>query len=301
MNRRDMLLRSGAGALALGAYSFPMGWAAGRDGAPKKILMFTRSQGFEHSVVKRGPDNAPSLAERVMTELAKKNNFEITCTKDGREFIPENIAKYDVFFFETTMDLTKEGSDNQPPMPVEGKKAFLDAIAKGKGFVGCHCASDTFHSPGVGWANQEKDKIDPYIAMLGGEFFSHGAQQSAKMKVVDDKFPATAGLMDFDLKEEWYSLKNIAPDLHVLLVQTTQGMKGREYQRPDFPATWARRHEQGRVFYTSLGHREDVWESPLFHKIVLGGLAWAAGNVEADVKPNVATVTPEASVVPMKT
>src|SRR5260370_31914708 len=43
-------------------------------------------------------------------------------------------------------DLTEEkGTDGTPPMSVEGKKAFLDAIAAGKGFIGCHCASDTFH------------------------------------------------------------------------------------------------------------------------------------------------------------
>ena len=64
-------------------------------------------------------------------------------------------------------------------MPPEGKTAFLKAIAEGKGFVGCHCASDTFHTPGKRDENQERDKLDPYIAMLGGEFIVHGAQQKA--------------------------------------------------------------------------------------------------------------------------
>jgi hypothetical protein len=72
-------------------------------------------------------------------------------------------------------------------------------------------------------------------------------------------------------------------------------MKGAMYQRPSFPATWARMHGKGRVFYTSMGHREDVWTNPIFQQIVLGGIAWALGNVEADVTPNIATVTPKAN------
>lgn len=298
MNRRDMLIRSGATALTLGLSRFPQGWTAPLDGSTKKILMFTRSQTFEHSVVKRGKNNEDSLAERIVKGLAKKNNFEVTCTKDGREFLPETIAKFDAFLFETTGDLTAEGGDKQPPMPAEGKKAFLDAIAKGKGFVGCHCASDTFHSKGDPWKNQSKDDIDPYIAMVGGEFIRHGAQQESTMHVVDDAFPATKGMHDFRLKEEWYSLRNFAPDLHVLIVQETTGMKGDEYERPAFPETWARKHGEGRVFYTSLGHREDVWENPMFQKMLVGALAWAVGNVNADVAPNLDKVAPQATVMP---
>ncbi len=92
-----------------------------------------------------------------------------------------------------------------------GKKALLDAIAGGKGFIGCHCASDTFHSKGGQWQNQERDKVDPYIAMLGGEFIKHGDQQKAWMRVLDAEFPGIKGQKDFQMNEEWYSLKNFAP------------------------------------------------------------------------------------------
>ena len=58
------------------------------------------------------------------------------------------------------------------------------------------------------------------------------------------------------LDEEWYTEKNFSPDIHVLLVQDTTGMKGTDYARPPFPSTWARLHGTGRVFYTTMGHRE---------------------------------------------
>ena len=199
MNRREMLTRAGATAFTLGLSQFPFGWTARADTPKRRILMYTRSQTFEHSVVKRGKNNELSLAENIVQDLGRKHGFEVTCTKDGREFLPETIAKYDGFLFETTGDLTKEGGDHQPPMPVEGKQALLKAIADGKAFVGSHCASDTFHSPGKPFENQAADKIDPYIAMLGGEFIKHGNQQKSWMRVVDHKFPGTQGLKDFEL------------------------------------------------------------------------------------------------------
>jgi type 1 glutamine amidotransferase len=144
----------------------------------------------------------------------------------------------------------------------------------------------------------QPDQIDPYIKMIGGEFFSHGSQQKATMRVVDPKFPGLSGQSDFTLNEEWYSLKNFAPDMHVILVNETEGMRDWQYQRPAFPATWARMHGRGRVYYTSMGHREDVWENPLFQKMLLGALSWATGQAEADLTPNLQTATPKAAEMP---
>jgi type 1 glutamine amidotransferase len=298
MNRRDVL-KVGVAGLALGVSAFPFRWSARADAPKRKILMYTRSQTFEHPCIKRGKDNELSLGENIAVELGKKHGFDVTCTKDGKEFLPETIGQYDAFLFETTGDLTKEGGDGQRPMPPEGKEALLKAIAGGKGFVGCHCASDTFHSGGDRNKDQPRDQMDPYIAMLGGEFISHGDQQKALMRVTDNKFPGAADLKDFELLEEWYALKNFAPDLHVILVQVTDGMKTAGgnwiYHRPEYPATWARKHEKGRVFYTSMGHREDVWQNPVFQDLLLGGLSWVLGNVEADVTPNLDKAAPKAS------
>jgi type 1 glutamine amidotransferase len=292
MNRRDLLKTTAA----LGLGGFPFGWTVAADAPKRRVLVYTRSQGYEHSVVKRVKQGELSLAERIVSNLGEKHGFEVTCTKDGREFLPDAIAQYHAFLFETQGDLTQEkGVDGYPPMPPEGKAALLKAIGGGKGFVGCHCASDTFHSPGDRDKNQEHDKLDPYIAMLGGEFIVHGAQQKALIRVVDPSFPGIKDLKDFELNEEWYALKNFAPDLHVVLVQDTEGMKGEMYERPRFPATWARKHEKGRVFYTSMGHREDVWENSIFQGLLLGGLSWAFGNVEADVTPNLEKRTPKAN------
>ncbi|MBN2475576.1 MAG: ThuA domain-containing protein [Pirellulales bacterium] len=281
MKRREMLAATGAAVLGLS--TFPFGWAAAAENKKQKVLYFTRSAGFEHGAVKRNGDEL-SFSEKTLIEMGKKAGFEVECTKDGTVF-DGDLDQYDCIAFYTSGDLTQPKEGQGPPMSPEGKKKLLDAIAAGKGFVGIHAATDSFQSGG----------IDPYIAMLGGEFVSHGPQQQATVTVTSPKFPGVGKEKSLTMHEEWYALEKFAENLHVILVQETEGMQGGCYQRPPFPATWARMHDKGRVFYTSFGHRDDIWTNPAVQSIMLGGFAWTMGNVDADVTPNIAQVTPKAN------
>ena len=292
LTRRQAMMTVAAAAAAFATGSLPMGWTRAADGKTRKVLFFTKSAGFQHSVVERKGEGL-AHAEKVLTEMGKRSGFEVTATKDGRIFTKEKLAEFDVIAFYTTMDLTKEGTDKSPPMPSNGKEVLFDFIRSGKGFVGFHCASDTFHSQG--------GKVDPYIRMLGGEFRSHGKQQKSKILIPQGaKFPIE-GLKEFEMHEEWYELYNLNPDMHVIQVQDTKSMEEERYKKlPNFPMTWARKEGNGRVFYTSMGHREDVWTNPLFQAVALGGMAWAAGNVESDVPSNFREVTPGAMELAIK-
>ena len=289
IDRRDMLRTTGAAVLA--ASAFPLHWIAAAEKKKQKVLYFSRSAGFEHGAVKL-KDGKPSISDRILTELGKRHGFDVVCTKDGRVF-DGNLNQYDAIAFYTSGDLTKPNKAKTPPMSPKGKKKLLRTIARGKGFVGLHAATDSFHSKGP--RNQNQTEVDPYVAMLGGEFIVHGAQQEAIIRAASPNFP---GVKQFGqaqkLKEEWYTLKNFAKDLHVILIEDNEGMEGDCYQRPPFPATWARMHRKGRVFYTSFGHRDDIWTNPLVQGIIAAGLAWAMGNVKVDVTPNIDKVTPKA-------
>ena len=117
--------------------------------------------------------------------------------------------------------------------------------------------------------------------------------------MTDPDFPGAKGFgRSFKIMDEWYSPKNLADDLHVIIAHDTKGMRGWQYERPNFPQTWARMHGKGRVFYTSMGHREDVWENPLYQGLILGALGWATGKVDASVEPNISKVTPEYATNP---
>jgi type 1 glutamine amidotransferase len=72
-----------------------------------------------------------------------------------------------------------------------------------------------------------------------------------------------------------------------------QGMPGH------FPVSWVRSEGKGRVFYTSLGHREDLWDDDAnvrdrvnspevaqrFQKHILGGIRWALGLAPGSSEP----------------
>ncbi|HZZ44400.1 MAG TPA: ThuA domain-containing protein [Tepidisphaeraceae bacterium] len=317
---RRHFLQSATAALAISPF-LNSRLLANDAGARKKILFFTKSQTFQHSAIARPTPDKLSLAEQTLTDLGAKNNFDVTCSKDGSIFTPDNIASFDAFAFYTTGDLTKPSDPRatkkgpgshpvpdparaEPPMPPGGKEAFLDAIKAGKGFVGFHSAADTLHSPKHvrGQVNllrdlddQGHDQFDPYIQMLGGEFIIHGQQQKALLKCIDPNFPGAKAFDNAQITEEWYSLKNFAPDLHVILAQDCSAMHGPMYQRGTYPETWARMHGAGRVFYTSMGHREDIWKKPEYLALILGALNWITKRIDVDIPANIQQATPDAN------
>jgi hypothetical protein len=276
-----------ASAAVLGLSAFSIGRARAAESKRKRLLYFTASVGFEHPPVVC-TDGKPSCSDRVMTEFGRRGGFDVECTKDGRVF-DGDLDRFDAFAFYTCGDFLQPGMHNTPPMSPPGKKRLLDAVAAGKGFVGFHSTSFTIPSKGR--------RLDPFLAMLGGEFITHGAPQEAALLLVPP-FPGVSALgcaEGLSFTDEWYALKNFAKDMHVVLVQETKYLKGDCYRRPDYPSTWARMHGKGRVFYTSLGHFNEVWMNPFFQAITMGGLSWALGNVQADVKPNLDPVAPHAN------
>jgi type 1 glutamine amidotransferase len=272
----------------------------------KSVLVFTKSSGFEHAVVKRSGSQL-SIAETVVTELGKKNGFDVNCSKDGRVFDSKEFHSYAAALFFTTGDLTQSGTDANPSMSPAGKQTLLSAIEQGLGFVGCHAASDTFHTQ-PDPANLSNRYVahgadsDPYLRMLGGEFIIHGGHprlQTADVIVNDPSFPGLAGVQSpVSLNEEWYSLKDFAPDLHVILTVDTKTLHDKCYERRPYPVTWARMQGKGRVFYTAIGDRPENWENSFFLNLLAGGLRWSLGDVAASVSPNLAAAAPGFADIP---
>jgi len=319
-SRREILRTGTLAAAAMLASPF-FTWAqatAAADAKPgkgKKVLLFTKSQYFPHEAVTRKPkdDGTPgdtlAWGEQYFHDWATAAGYEVTISKEGNFFTPENVDKFDAFAFYTCGDLTQPpgtkypNNDKTSPMTEAGKGALLKAIEAGKGFIGLHSASDTFniasHNAYPVKILPKGEKIDPFCMMLGAEFTSHASQQEATVRVGSKAFPGLTDIQEFTTTEEWYAFTNMSPDLHVIFVQDTSTMKlvngQREapYRGDPYPNTWARLHGKGRVFYTSLGHREDVWTRPLYKQMVLAALAWSTRVVENDVKPNFAQACPK--------
>jgi uncharacterized protein len=173
--------------------------------------------------------------------------------------------------------------------PLPDKDGFIKWIENGGAFIGFHSATDTFK----GW--------EPYYTMLQGTFTNHGAQVPADLIAGDVKHPANAGIGEkWDLKqEEMYLVKN-----HDRTKVRELWYLNHHPNKPNeaglFPVAWCREHGKGKVFYSSLGHREDLWNddpalkgrlnsvetSKQFQAHVLGGIKWALGLAPGSAEPN---------------
>lgn len=228
----------------------------------RKLLFLTHSAGFKHAVI--------PLAEKIMPEIGKSmGNFETTITQDCSLINENNLKNYDAVMFYTTGEL---------PISEEGKKSFLEFIRRGKGFIGVHCATDTFY------------KWPEYGEMIGGYFDQHPWHTDVVVQVEDRKFPAAAHLGDtFKVKDEIYQFKNwYREKTHVLLRldPTSVDLTDKRVHRTDkdFALAWCHPYGKGRVFYSALGHRDEVWQDERFQKFLVNGILWAMGETKAEAK-----------------
>jgi len=194
-----------------------------------------------------------------------------------RKLSPANLKAYDgVIFASTTGDL-----------PLPDKQGFLNWIADGHAFIGLHSATDTFHG------------FPAYIEMIGGEFKTHGPQVAVDCLNQDPTHAAVQMLPStWPVFDEIYQFKNFyRGKVRGLL---TLDKHPNDKSPGDYPVAWCKQIGTGRMFYTSLGHRNDLWDptaaeggkrmnSPatakLYQQHVLGGILWSLGLAVGDAKP----------------
>jgi uncharacterized protein len=267
--------------------------AATLHAEPKKLLVVTTTTGYRHASIptlekmlaQLGRDSGEFTMDFVEQPPGKPNvGAGATAEQKAAEadweknvlapalqkLSAESLKNYDgVVFASTTGDL-----------PIPDPQGFLDWIKAGHAFIGIHAASDTFHH----WPG--------YIDMLGGEFQHHGAQIDVTCINEDPQNPANAKLgKTWDIsQEEIYQFKNYDPaKVHDLLDMDKKPEMPREPGH--YPVSWCKSYGDGRVFYTSLGHREDIIDadpdmrdrknspeiSKAYQAHVLGGIEWALG------------------------
>jgi type 1 glutamine amidotransferase len=264
-------MRIGIGLAAAVAVASLCGLAAGADQAPgakKKILFFSPSFGFRHSVVTRPMTGQLSYAEKMLKEMAGRSGYEVYFSQDFHDLDnPGAYKQFDAIVFYTT---------GNPPINREG---LLKYVRDGGALIGIHTATDTFHSDG-----NCGPKWPEYTHLIGAAFRTHGPGHDAiVIKVEDPNNPATKMIKQgWEIRDEIYLFREFSRDnCHVLLSVNTERTSDKSLaahnmtRGEDCPIAWTRTEGKGRVFYTSLGHLEDVWANPLWQQHVLGGIAWA--------------------------
>ena len=271
-------------------------------GAEKKakVLYFSRSQGFEHDPVKLQKDGA-TVSDVALKKYCAAKNIELVCTQDGSVF-DGDLGPYDAFVFYTSGNLeAKQDPDRKnavsppsAPISADGLKKFFAAVKSGKGFVGIHAATDSH-------CNQKDEKgVDLYTKLIGARFTGHGPQQFGTVTITE---PADFPHLKESGKrittwEEWYGMGQFNPDMRVLLIQETEGMDGKDYQRPPFPSTWIRKEGNGRVAYSAFGHQNQYFRNAENVRRLGELIEWSIGRFDVDTTPNFDTVTPKGNELP---
>jgi type 1 glutamine amidotransferase len=265
----DVLVRGCAIGLVLIALACGGGGAGAPSGTPgtpapsgqpppgtaARVLVVTYTTGFRH-------DSIPAAEATLRTMGAESGLFQAEFCRTAEEvrarLTPSGLSGVDAVFFANTT-----GNLGIPDM-----SAFVGWIRGGRAFLGAHSASDTYH------------ESPEYLAMLGGEFTTHGAIVEAEVRVNDGSNSTVSHLAPrFRMIDEWYRFRQI--DTGTVLLSFDRNPPdgvGVANAPADLPLAWQKSFGSGRVFYTALGHRSETWEDARFRKHVLEAVRWAVGR-----------------------
>ena len=248
--------------------------------APKKVIVVTATAGFRHSSIETAENVIATLGQQSgaftvvdyvrgrtdgKDDATKAANVAALTTECAAKLSLDRLNAVDgVIFANTTGDL-----------PLPDKDGFIKWVEAGHGFVGMHSCSDTFHG------------FRPFIDLVGGEFLTHGAQVQVQAYNQDPAFPSNRHLGEsWVVFDEIYEFKSFyRPKVHGLLTldKHPQTLVG-----GDYPVAWCKNvgqgAQRGKMWYTSLGHREDVWTSSNYQRHILGGIKWSLGVEQASAE-----------------
>ena len=197
-----------------------------------------------------------------MLQTLDPQRWQITSSEDLEIITASRLRDFDAVFFFTSGELAL--SDTQ-------KRDLLDYVRNGGGFGGAHSASDTLYS----WPE--------YGEMLGAYFDGHPWTQRVTLDVEEPDHTVMRGLPpSFSLVEEIYQHRSFdRSKVRVLLTLDTRGVNlkapGVNRTDDDFALAWVRSYGRGRVFYTALGHFDEVFADERVRLMMRLGLAWITG------------------------
>ena len=177
--------------------------------------------------------------------------------------------------------------------PEATKKAFVEYVAGGGGFVTVHAADNSFgdwpeynEMIGIGGWGGRDDKSGTYVYFndegklvrddSGGKVGGHGARENIPITVRTDH-PITDGLPSrwLSAKDECYSrLRGPAENMTVLATGKDASKRGRSSRHE--PMLMVLNYKDGRIFHTTLGHDTPSFEGVGFITTLLRGTEWAA-------------------------
>jgi len=222
--------------------------------AASKLLVVTHTEGFRHGSI---PIAETTLRNLGLTSGVYQTEFCRTAADVQTMLTAAHLAGVDAVFFANTT-----GNLGIPDV-----RGFIDWVSAGHAFLGAHSASDTYHD------------APEYLAMLGGEFLTHGAIAEADVRVDEPSHPSVAHLAPrFRITDELYRFTRFSRAGVTVLYSMDRNPDdglGPAGDPADLPLAWIKSSGNGRVFYTALGHRDEVWQDARFQQHLLEAIRWA--------------------------
>ena len=197
----------------------------------------------------------PEQGAHIVQEILQNQGFEVRVETQTAAFADPALAQLDLIVPIYTMSkIEKEECAN-----------LTAAVRSGVGLAGFH----------GGMCDSFRDSVD-YQFMTGGQWVAHpGGVIDYRVNICKPDDPVMAGLSDFDYRSEQYYM-HVDPSNEVLATTTFSGEHAQWITGVVMPVAWKRRHGQGRVFYSSLGHVAAEFQVPQMRTIFERGMLWAA-------------------------
>jgi uncharacterized protein len=225
-----------------------------------RILLFEKINGFRD-----GP--SVDAAHAAFVAMAARKGWGLVATQSGGAFNPATLAQFDAVVWNNI---------SGDVLTLSQRKAFQAYLAKGGAFVGVHGSAG---DPVYFW--------DWYPdTLIGARFLAHPRNpqfQEARVVVADPASPLAKGLpAEWKLTDEWYSFKSnprkagakVLLTLDEATYQPNDPAAG-DLRMGDHPIAWTNCIGRGRVFYSAIGHRPEMYSDPTYVTVLENAMGWA--------------------------
>jgi len=197
----------------------------------------------------------PEQCAHIVRDMLQRNDFEVRIETQTAAFADPELVKLDLIVPIYTMSkIEKEECAN-----------LSAAVRSGVGLAGFH----------GGMCDAFRDSVE-YQFMTGGQWVAHpGGIIDFRVNISAPQDPVMNGLSDFDYRSEQYYM-HVDPVNEVLATTTFSGQHAPWVEGVVMPVVWKRRHGEGRVFYSALGHVAAEFEVHEMRTLFERGMLWAA-------------------------
>jgi uncharacterized protein len=201
------------------------------------------------------PGHDPDLCASMIRGWLKAEGFAVRTETTTEVFLDPAIKKLSLIIPIYTM------SKIEKPEAL----ALCDAVKSGVGLAGHH----------GGMGDAFRDNVD-YQFMCGGQWVAHpGNIIDYKVDVTRPDDAVMAGIGSFEHRSEQYYM-HVDPAIEVLATTTFNADHAPWIDGVVMPVVWKKRFGEGRVFYSSLGHRAYELDVPEIRTLMTRGMLWAA-------------------------